>query len=422
MTNPKKIINDPVHGLIQIPSELIFEIIGTPFFQRLRHIRQLGLSEYIYPGAVHTRFHHALGAMHLMTKALSSLRNKGIEINDTEMEACQIAILLHDIGHSPFSHALEYTFGDIAHEQISAMMMSQLAQTYQTESMQIAYKIFENTYQRSFFHDLVSSQLDMDRLDYLQRDSFFTGVVEGRVASERIIQMLNVHNDKLVVEEKGILSIEQYLTARRIMYWQVYLHKTNISAEKMLILTLKRAKKMFLAPQQIGKEEENTAENSLFLPDALTFFWENEKNILTLAQENPNKFLEQYIQLDDHDIWQCLKKWQFHTDKVLSLLSKNLLNRKLFKIRLSNDKNIHSQQKNLIEKTAQNLQISLQDAKWLTPKGITRNKAYTLNKKEIHILKKNGEIQDLSQASDLPNIKALHKIVKKYYVCWNNGE
>ncbi len=415
ITNPKKIINDAVHGLIQIPSELIFEIIGTPFFQRLRHIRQLGLSEYIYPGAVHTRFHHALGAMHLMTKALTTLRNKGVEISDVEMEACQIAILLHDIGHSPFSHALEYTFGDIAHEQISAYMMQQLAQTYNTESMQLSIVIFENKYVRTFFHDLVSSQLDMDRLDYLQRDSFFTGVVEGRVASERIIQMLDVRENRLVVEQKGILSLEQYLTARRIMYWQVYLHKSNISAEKMLILVLKRAKKIFL-------EEKEILQKVIYLPETLAFFWkkENQQNFTkdTFNPENQKIFLDNYLQLDDSDIWQCLKKWQFHSDKVLSYLSQSILQRKLFKIVLSNDKNIFDQQKFYTEKTAQNLQISLQDAKWLTPKGIARNKAYTLNKQEIHILKKNGEIQDLSQASDLPNIKALHKIVKKYYLCF----
>ena len=243
--NKKKIINDPVHGFIKITSELIYEIIQHPFFQRLRRIRQLGLSEFVYPGAVHTRFHHALGAMHLMTIALDSLRNKGVEINDEEYEATQIAILLHDLGHGPMSHALEQVIlKGIRHERLSHLMMMELNKEFQG-AISMAIDIFVNVYSRKFFHQLVSSQLDMDRMDYLQRDSFFTGVTEGKIGSSRIIKMLSVHQDELVVEEKGIYSIENFLTARRLMYWQVYLHKTNLSTEQMLIQLIKRAK--FLA-------------------------------------------------------------------------------------------------------------------------------------------------------------------------------
>lgn len=402
--NKHKIINDPVHGFIKIPSDLIYDLIAHPYYQRLRRIKQLGLSEFIYPGAVHTRFHHALGAMHLIGLALDTLKNKGVLISNEELEAAQIAILLHDIGHGPMSHALEYSIlKNVPHEIISSLFIQKLNVIFEGK-LTLAQAIFNDQYPRKFFHQLVSSQLDMDRLDYLQRDRFFTGVMEGTVGAERIIKMLAVHNDEIVVEEKGILSIEQFLTARRLMYWQVYLHKTNICAEQMLIQTLKRAKHLYNEGKKIN------------IGKSLSIFFEKEVN-LNEFKENP-LYLENFALLDDNDIWACLKDWQFESDIVLSNLSKGLLERKLFKIVLSAEKNTTIDVAQLKKSIAEKLKISERETNYMVFEGIAYNEAYQAKGEVINILSKSGEIQDIAQASDLPNIKALKKIVKKYYLCY----
>jgi uncharacterized protein len=402
--NKRKIINDPVHGFIQIGSELIYDIIQHPHFQRLRRVRQLGLSEYVYPGAVHTRFHHALGAMHLMGAALNSLRNKGIEISNQEYEAAQIAILLHDIGHGPMSHALEYTIlQGVPHEEISRLFMLQINQDF-GNALEMAILIFTDAYPRRFFHQLVSSQLDIDRLDYLQRDSFFTGVQEGTIGSERIIKMLNLANDELVVEEKGIYSIESFLTARRLMYWQVYLHKTNICAEQMLIQAMLRAKDL-----------THQGKTVFASPNLLTFL---QKNIALADFQTNTEYLQNFAQLDDYDIWSSIKFWAQDSDKVLATLSQGLLSRRLFKIILSTEKQPDDYIKGLKLQIAESLGIEDNLAKYLVIKGLASNEAYLAKGEQINILTKKGEVLDIAQASDLPNIKALRKLVKKFYLCW----
>jgi uncharacterized protein len=402
--NKRKIINDPVHGFIQIGSELIYDIIQHPHFQRLRRIRQLGLSEYVYPGAVHTRFHHALGAMHLMGATLNSLRNKGIEITPQEYEAAQIAILLHDVGHGPMSHALEYTIlQGVPHEEISRLFMLQINQDF-GNSLELAIQIFTDIYPRRFFHQLVSSQLDVDRLDYLQRDSFFTGVQEGTIGSERIIKMLNLANDELVVEEKGIYSIESFLTARRLMYWQVYLHKTNICAEQMLIQAMLRAKDLTRQGKTVFAS-----------PNLLTFL---QKNIALSDFQTNGEYLQAFSTLDDYDIWSSIKYWAQDSDKVLATLSQGLLSRRLFKIILSTERQPDDYIKGLKQQIAGSLGIEENLAKYLVIKGLASNEAYLAKGEQINILTKKGEVLDIAQASDLPNIKALRKLVKKFYLCW----
>jgi HD superfamily phosphohydrolase len=402
--NKHKIINDPVHGFIKIPTSLIYDLIAHPYFQRLRHIKQLGLSEFIYPGAVHTRFHHALGAMHLMGMALQTLQNKGVQITEEELEAAQIAILLHDIGHGPMSHALEYSIlKNIPHEEISSLFIKKLNEIFEGK-LTLAQQIFTNQYPRKFFHQLVSSQLDMDRLDYLQRDRFFTGVLEGTVGAERIIKMLAVENDEIVIEEKGILSIEQFLTARRLMYWQVYLHKTNIAAEQMLIQTLKRAKYLY---------QENKKINVL---KSLEFFLKEDINLETFTQNNI--YLENFAAIDDNDIWTSLKLWKDEKDFVLKTLSTNLLERKIFKINISAEKEELPNIITIKQKIAEKYNLDEKEIKYFVREGIANNEAYQAKGEVINILSKNGHILDIAQASDLPNIKALKKIVKKYYVCY----
>lgn len=402
--NKKKIINDPVHGFISIPNELIFDLIQHPFFQRLRRIKQLGLSDFVYPGALHTRFHHALGAMHLMSLALEVLRQKGFEVSDQEVEGAQIAILLHDIGHGPFSHTLEFTLlNDIHHEMLSVLIIKELNQYFEGR-LQLALDIFMDKYPRRFLHQLVSSQLDMDRMDYLLRDSFFTGVVEGKIGADRIIKMLTLKDDELVVEEKGIYSIENFLTARRLMYWQVYLHKTNLAAEQMLIQVLKRAKHL----QRKGKE--------VFFTESLERLSTQNPTLETLS--NNTELLYAYLSLDDFDIWACIKIWQNHNDYILATLSKMLLTRQLFKLTLSPEP---IEKTLLVEKKALILSqhpIKPKQVKYFFSNGTTSNEAYLSKGDKINILTKKGEIKDIAQASDLPNIKALRKIVKKYYLCW----
>lgn len=402
--NKRKVFNDPVYGFINIPTDLIFDIIEHPYFQRLRRIKQMGMADYVYPGALHTRFHHALGSMHLMQNTLESLRHKGQEISDDECEATLIAILLHDIGHGPFSHALEYILlPHIGHEYISKLIIKRLYETL-GGNLDLAFRIFTDAYERKFFHQLVSSQLDIDRLDYLKRDCFYTGVSEGEIGADRIIKMLNVRNDEIVVEEKGIYSIENFLNARRLMYWQVYLHKASVSAEKMLISIVQRVK--------------DSASQSVSIPASppLKFF---------LEKQPPAEYFEQtpeclanFTALDDFDVWSAIKLWQNHEDKVLAMLSRMLLERKLFRIRLSNQKTEPSIIHQLESRIIKEMNIKPEDVSYFLIRGSISNAAYMSGGQKINILTKEGKVFDIAQASDLPNIKAMSKIVKKYYLCW----
>lgn len=401
--NKKKIINDPVYGFITIPSELIFDIVSHPYFQRLRHIKQLGLTDYVYPGALHTRFQHALGAMHLMGSVLDALRFKGIEISDDEYEASQLAILLHDIGHGPFSHALEdILIPGVNHESLSYLFMHRLDEAF-AGSLGLTIKIFRNSYKRKFFHQLVSSQLDIDRLDYLRRDSFFTGVQEGTIGIDRIISMLTVHNDQLVVEEKGIYSIESFLNARRLMYWQVYLHKTTVSTERMLVNLVRRAQALVRAGEQ------------LFASDALLTFL--KMDFTPSAFRENQEVLNLFGQLDDNDIWGAVKFWRNHPDKILALLARMMIDRKLFQIKLSTEPIKRNQVEKIREAIMDEYGILRAEASYLFSHGTVTNEAYAEGQ-EINILMRNGELLDIAQASDLPNIKAISKIVKKNYLCW----
>ncbi len=402
--NKNKIINDPVYGFVAIPSHLIFDLISHPYFQRLRFIRQLGVSDFVYPGAVHTRFHHALGAMYLMGRALESLRKKNIEISNAEFEAAQIAILLHDIGHGPLSHSLEETLlPGIHHESISYLFMKALNEEF-NGAIKLALKIFRNGYDRKFFHQLVSSQLDMDRLDYLKRDSYFTGVMEGTIGIDRIIAMLNVHDDHLVVEEKGIFSIESFLQARRLMYWQVYLHKTTVSAERMVVNIVRRAQYLAQAGEKINGSE------------ALLWFLETKFSLSEFASK-PD-VIEAFGHLDDNDFWGAVKLWQNHPDAILSGLCNRLLQRDLFQIQLT----LSPIKKTNIEKVRSEIHkafgILRNDTNYLFSHGIVSNEAYVSGGQAIHILMKNGLVLDMVQASDLPTIQAMTKIVKKNYLCW----
>lgn len=401
--NKKKILNDPVYGFINLPNELVYDVIEHPYFQRLRRIKQLGLTDYVYPGALHTRFHHAIGATHLMQKTLDTLRSKGVMIFDAEYEAALIAILLHDIGHGPFSHTLEFSlFQDVHHEQISLWIFDKLNREFDGR-LELAKQIFTGAYHRKFLTQLVSSQLDVDRLDYLKRDSFFTGVYEGTIGAERIIKMLNVQNDELVVEEKGIYSIENFLSARRLMYWQVYLHKTSIAAESMLISLIKRAKHL----TQKGKDVPATPAFSIFL----------ERDITQQEFIEDKDLLDIFTLLDDTDIWGSIKMWLSHEDVVLKKLSHDLLNRRLFGISISNEKF----PKETLEKTQKEIEslgYSKSEAKYFMEHGALSNSAYIPKGGSINILMKSGEVVDVAQASDLPNIKVMSKIVKKYYLCY----
>lgn len=397
-----KILNDPVYGFITIPSELIFTIIDHPYFQRLRRIKQLGLTDFVYPGALHTRFHHAIGAMHLMSITLDNLRNKGNEISDEEYEAALIAILLHDIGHGPFSHALEFSLlKNIPHEALSLLVIDLLNKQLNGQ-LDLALRIFKNQYERKFFHQLVSSQLDIDRLDYLQRDCYFTGVSEGTIGADRIIKMMAIKEDQLVVEEKGLYSIENFLSARRLMYWQVYLHKTTVSAEKMLINLISRAKDV----QQSGR--------NLFASEAFLFFLQND---VTLEDFQKSEVLiKTFLELDDYDIWGAIKLWKKEPDYILRNISQMFLSRNLFKINLSNEAFTKEELEIMREKTQKRLQIPIEDMKYFFSHGSISNNAYVAQER-IHILTKKGEIIDVAQAADLPNIKAMSKIVKKHYAC-----
>ncbi|GHM98942.1 phosphohydrolase [Cytophagales bacterium WSM2-2] len=401
--NKNKIINDPLYGFVSVPSPLVFDLISHPYFQRLRFIRQLGVSDFVYPGAVHTRFHHALGAMHLMTRTLESLQKKKVKISKEEMEAAQIAILLHDMGHGPLSHSLEETLlPGVKHESISYQFMKLLNEKFNGE-LELALMIFRNSYARKFFHQLVSSQLDMDRLDYLNRDSFFTGVMEGTVGVDRIIAMLNVHDDQLVVEEKGIFSIESFLHARRLMYWQVYLHKTAVSAERMVVNTVKRAQYLATAGEQMPGSE------------ALLFFLKGKYATNDFAQD---EVLEAFGHLDDTDLWGAFKLWRNHPDAILSDLCKKIFNRELFKIQLTQSPIKKSEAENVRQSIQKEFGILQKDASYYFSHGSVSNEAYISGGQSINILMKSGKLLDIAQASDLPTIQAMSKIVKKNYLCW----
>lgn len=398
-----KIINDPVYGLINIPEGLIFNIIEHTYFQRLRRIKQLGFTEYVYPGATHNRFQHAIGAAHLMSSAIESIRTKGPVISEEEKEASIIAILLHDIGHGPFSHTLELNIIDISHENLSLMFMNKLNDEFNGK-LDLAIKIFTNKYKKKFLHQLVSSQLDVDRLDYLRRDSFYTGVSEGVIGSDRIIKMLNVVNDNLVVEAKGIYSIEKFLIARSLMYWQVYLHKTVISSEQLLTKIFDRAK-------YLCAKGEN-----LFIAPALKYFLHNDFK----QKPSRNEILNHFSLLDDNDITTSIKNWINSNDSILSQLCNNLINRHLYRIELRNKDFKNSIITDLKKKFLQqnNIKISEKDINYFIFKGQISNKTYSVNNDRIKILKKTGELVDINEASDMLNISALSTKVTKYFLCY----
>lgn len=403
-TNKLKIINDPVYGFIKIPYEIIFDLMEHPWFQRLRRIRQLGMTHFVYPGANHTRFQHAVGAMHLMGQAIDIIRSKGHAITDEEAQAVTMAILLHDIGHGPFSHSLEQSLiMDTSHETLSGWYMEQLNVQF-NGALETAIRIFRNQYPKKFLHQLVSSQLDMDRLDYLKRDSFFTGVTEGVIGSDRIIKMLNVRNDQLVVDEKGIYSIEKFLIARRLMYWQVYLHRTVVSSEQVLVMMLKRARAL------------RTGGAELFATPALDFFLQAPPDIPDNARMA--EFLKHFSALDDNDILASAKVWCDHPDPVLSLLSRGLVNRKLLSVELAGVPFPGELVQNYREKVAAHLSLTKEEAAYLVISDSVSNYAYSDMDDRIAILDKQGKTRDIAEASDMLNISVLSKTVRKYFICY----
>ena len=399
--NKLKILNDPIYGFITIPATLLYDLIQHPYFQRLRRIKQMGLSSLVYPGAEHTRFHHALGCMHMMQKAVQVLRFKNVEISKEEEEALYIAILLHDIGHGPFSHAMEHSIVEnIHHEEISLLFMEALNDEFEGK-LSLAIEIFKGNYPRKFLIQLISSQMDMDRMDYLKRDSFYSGVAEGNINSERLIQMINVHNDVLVVEEKGIYSVEKFLVARRLMYWQCYLHKTSVGAELLLSKILKRAKQLTL--QGVDLPASN----------ALKFFLENN----VLKDDFNKEVLNYFALLDDADIYTALKNWQFHTDKVLSYLSSAIVNRKLFHVQLVSKDDLASKLSYYQDLCKDKLEVT-DGLDYFVFGDKLKNQAYDLKADPIRIFTKNKEIIDVLEASDQYNLKALSEPVYKYFICY----
>ncbi len=404
IVNKRKIFNDPVYGFVTVPNELIFDLIEHPYFQRLRRIKQLGLTHLVYPGALHTRFQHSIGAMHLMERAINELRFKGLNITNDEAVGACIAILLHDIGHGPYSHALEHSIVDgISHEQLSKIFMDKL-NSYFDGKLDTAISIFNGDYKKKYLHKLVSGQFDMDRLDYLKRDSFFTGVSEGIVNYERLLSMLNVVDDELVIEAKGIYSVEKFITARRLMYWQVYLHKTVLVAEYTIMNVLKRAKQLRLQ----GVE--------LFATPAFDFFLRNK---ITLNEfENNDDVIEIFSRLDDYDIFTSMKVWVTHPDPILSALSSSIINRRLLKIEIQNtpfDSNIIE---DFRKKTMQNLNLKKDEVDYFVIADKTSNFTYKIGTDKIGIFHKNGEVIDIAEASDQLNISSLSVPTTKYFVCY----
>lgn len=403
LTNKKKIFNDPVYGFISVPHELILDIIDHSYFQRLRRIKQLGLSHLVYPGALHTRFHHVLGCTNLMQQAIETLRSKGHEITEEEAKGVTLAILLHDIGHGPFSHALEHSIAKgVHHEELSLIFMQKLNKEFNGQ-LDTAIEIFTNNYPKKFLHQLVSSQLDMDRLDYLKRDSFYTGVSEGVVSNQRIIKMLDIVNDELVIQEKGIYSIEKFIVARRLMYWQVYLHKTVISAEFLLVRTLERAKEL----AKKGVE--------LFCSPSFRIFLYSD---VIKADFEKEEILNAFAQLDDYDILGAIKVWTSHEDKILSTLAKMITDRKLLKVSIQKEVFDESDIDAYKKKVAENLAISYEDASYFVFTDEIENNAYNVDSDSINILYKSGKVLDITEASDNFNIQALTKPVKKYFLCY----
>ena len=402
--NEHKIISDPVFGFIKIKRGLLYDIVQHPFFQRLNRINQLGLASVVYPGARHTRFQHSLGAFHLMSEAIKSLTEKGVYIFDSEAEAVQAAILMHDIGHGPFSHVLENTLiHGISHEDISLMMMEQINRDLK-EQLNLAISIFKDEYPNKIFHQLISSQLDMDRLDYLRRDSFYTGVTEGNIGSARIIKMLNVADDKLVVDSKGIYSIENYLTTRRLMYWQVYLHKTAVGYEKVLVNTLQRAKYLARHGQEV------------FATPALAYFLENDIDAewFTCHPEA----LQMYAELDDSDIWSALKVWKHSDDKILSTLATDMTDRHLFKVEVTEERPYDDYLQEKMRQIAESMSIPEEDAHYLLTLTEIGKDMYNPEDDSIGILYKDGTVKDISEASEILNVQLLSKKIRKYYLCY----
>ena len=402
--NKRKIINDPVFGFINIPNDFLYDIIQHPYFQRMNRIKQLGLTSTVYPGAQHTRLQHSLGAMYLMGEAIAQLRLVGIEITAAEADGALAAILLHDLGHGPFSHTMEHSLvSGISHEEISLLMMRKI-NVEMDGKLDIALKIFTNTYPKKFLHQLVSGQLDMDRMDYLSRDSFFSGVSEGIIGSARIIKMLNIHNDQLVVEAKGIYSIEKFLVARRLMYWQVYLHKTAVAAEKMLMNILKRAKEL------AGNNVE------LFASPALHYFLYNEvnKNIFL----NNSEAMDYFAMLDDSDVICSIKVWSTHPDIVLSELCKAFTNRRLFKVEIEKDVVDDSVRNHYSKQYQQYFGVSSFEAEYFMGDETVSTDTYSPEDDNINILFKDGTIKDIADASDMLNISVLTKKVEKHFFCY----
>ena len=402
--NKRKIFNDPVYGFISINNDMIFDIIEHPYFQRLRRIKQLGLTHMVYPGALHTRFHHSLGAMHLMQIAVSELRSKGHDITEDEAFGVETAILLHDIGHGPYSHALEQSIvKGISHEKISGLFMDRFSRIF-GERLEITKSIFYQTYQKQFLSKLVSSQLDMDRLDYLRRDSFFSGVSEGIINYERLLNMLNVVNDEPVIEAKGIYSVEKFLTARRLMYWQVYLHKTVLAAEYMLMHLLKRAK-------ELASEGA-----SLFASPTLDYFLKNE---ITLDMfQNDDTVLERFSKLDDYDIFGAMKVWKDHPDKILSTFSRSLVDRRLFRIEIQNNPFTREYIAEIKRKTKKQYGLTKDELEYFVFSDKTSNYAYAPGADSINILFKDGTVKDIGIVSDDLNITLLAKPTIKYFLCY----
>ena len=401
-TNKLKIFNDPIYGFITIPNSLIYDLIQHPYFQRLRRISQMGMSYLVYPGAHHTRFHHALGCMHIMQKAVQTLQFKGVSISEEEENALYIAILLHDIGHGPYSHAMEHSIvEEVHHEELSLLFMEQLNKEFDGK-LALAIQVFKGEYHRKFMLQLISSQLDMDRMDYLKRDSFYSGVAEGNINSERLIQMMNVQDDYLVIEEKGIYSVEKFLVARRLMYWQAYLHKTSVVAELILTKILKRAKEL--------------TQKGIVLPcsESLQFFMQNKISL----SDFDKSVLDKFSYLDDYDVMGAIKSWQFHDDFVLQSLCKMILNRDLLKIQMTDDKPNKENLLAIKNKYITLAGISDKEADYFVFKGKLKNQAYSKSSEPIRILKKDKTIEDVVEASDQLHLKALSKPVTKYFICF----
>ena len=400
--NKLKILNDPIYGFISIPNPFIYDLIQHPYFQRLRRISQMGLSYLVYPGAHHTRFHHALGCMHIMQKAIEVLRFKGVSISEEEENALLVAILLHDIGHGPFSHAMEHSIvEDVNHEAISLLFMNKLNEEFEGK-LSLAIQIFKGDYHRKFMLQLISSQLDLDRMDYLKRDSFYSGVAEGNISSDRLIQMMIVVDDQLVIEEKGFYSVEKFLMARRLMYWQVYFHKTSLVAELILTKVLKRAKELTQKGIVLNCSE------------SLLYFMNNKIELDTFDNETLDKFAN----LDDFDIISALKSWINNEDFILSNLSKMIIHRDLLKIKVKSEKFSKADLESLQQTFSKENQISIQDSSYFIFKGKIKNQAYSVQAEPIRILKKDNTVEDVVEASDQLNLKSISKEVTKYYLCY----